>query len=711
MDRLGMNGQKKASWLVSKDKDKEEEMLREARIECYSEPGFDSRKELNKSLMTNPFITELLGDGDGDDNRVLNRSYGEKGPQQLFESMIIFPAGQETDLMGSRMNISYLEQSVISTYESKFKLGHMHYFELSKLRSSSQAADLMKRLSPSASWVDPNFKHSLASVEGSFPDRLKVDAASITWVRVNEMSVFKRDHPRLFGDDPKTEDTGQGSLGNCYFIASMASMAAIPARITRLFASESQIANGQGVYSVFLCINGFWQEVLVDDYFPSIDRKSPLFAKCPTLKIWAMVLEKAYAKTMNGYLNLVSGAPTEALSVLSGAPTHTYRVTEEEVDKVISQVSDFLSKKYPMTTCSGKTAAVSEGIEKNHAYSVIAIYFLKSAGAPDLFELQSERNEETSEVLFKLRNPWCSRDKWTGKWSRNDSIRNKNHRLMEKIIKDYELGAETGILLVSRQDFFKSFVNFSICEYMDDAVFSSMQIKQSSNINIYDFSVSPGCGNKPLSIGFVQLNPRMHGFQLDENLEFAKVSMLVCKKEADGLRYLKGVARSYHMMHKSVTLSEGDYSIVFAPNWNSNSTQGVLTFYGSEKIQLKEAKLTEDQLVLHLEQMFKKMLEEPTHKKKFNTFPNHALLKTFRYIEKTMDQGYTVFYFVNDHPSRCVIVYLKLLEVEGLSFIQPAFRSITDQLSLAVDPGTTKIVIMRHTDGRVLIKYKLSFEA
>lgn len=125
------------------------------------------------------------------------------------------------------------------------------------------------------------------------------EAEDYTWVKSNicidkpnlqEMAVFTG------GVDPC--DIVQGALGDCYFLCSLSALAERPGLIKRLFKTKD--VEKDGLYSVWLCINGEWQEILLDDYFPCYDNK-PAFSNSVGEELWVLLLEKAYAKVFGGY--------------------------------------------------------------------------------------------------------------------------------------------------------------------------------------------------------------------------------------------------------------------------------------------------------------------------------------------------------------------------------------------------------------------------
>ena len=65
--------------------------------------------------------------------------------------------------------------------------------------------------------------------------------------------------------------------------------------------------NKDGYYSVWLNINGVWEETLIDDYmlfYKSLEGQTKLFNCSPyhaTNEVWHLILEKAIIKRYGGY--------------------------------------------------------------------------------------------------------------------------------------------------------------------------------------------------------------------------------------------------------------------------------------------------------------------------------------------------------------------------------------------------------------------------
>lgn len=69
--------------------------------------------------------------------------------------------------------------------------------------------------------------------------------------------------------------------------------------------------NASGIYLVTLFINGKETPIILDDYFPT---KYGRAAYCSSKEneIWAMLLEKAWAKVHGSYMRTEGGLPAHA---------------------------------------------------------------------------------------------------------------------------------------------------------------------------------------------------------------------------------------------------------------------------------------------------------------------------------------------------------------------------------------------------------------
>lgn len=81
------------------------------------------------------------------------------------------------------------------------------------------------------------------------------------WARPDE--IFKGAKYSVYDHDIHPNDIKQGMLGDCYYLSAIAAIAEQEDRIKKLFLARK--TNSEGVYCVALCINGMWEDVVLDD--------------------------------------------------------------------------------------------------------------------------------------------------------------------------------------------------------------------------------------------------------------------------------------------------------------------------------------------------------------------------------------------------------------------------------------------------------------
>ena len=75
-----------------------------------------------------------------------------------------------------------------------------------------------------------------------------------------------------------------------------------------------------GVYGLMLYPNGVKTEVVIDDYFPCFEcGEDPIFAKPNGNELWVMLLEKAWTKFFDSYVDAEGGRSYETLQDLQDA--------------------------------------------------------------------------------------------------------------------------------------------------------------------------------------------------------------------------------------------------------------------------------------------------------------------------------------------------------------------------------------------------------
>ena len=168
-----------------------------------------------------------------------------------------------------------------------------------------------------------------------------------------------------------------------------------------------------------MCINGTWQDVVVDDYFPvkpKTDAQVSGLDEAPQklafgsarlqpdgkASLWVALLEKAWAKLCGNYDRIVMGTVDMGFIHLCGVPSIGFKHKEWGVSAPLKNnfwvacMNAYRSKHILTagTIDEGKEmeAAMANGLRANHCYTIMSLHDINVKGKQD--------------HLLKLRNPW-----------------------------------------------------------------------------------------------------------------------------------------------------------------------------------------------------------------------------------------------------------------------------------------------------------------
>lgn len=148
-----------------------------------------------------------------------------------------------------------------------------------------------------------------------FSDRVNVTTRDLDW--------------DLFGTSGNVSGSqvDQGSLGDCWFLASLAALAdKDPEAIRRMVHDD-----GDGNYTVTLFVDGRWQAIHVDNTMLIDENGRPRFAgdgDHNDKALWPMLVEKAAIRTYGGdYVAMNAGTGAMSMTLFTGNPAATDLIT------------------------------------------------------------------------------------------------------------------------------------------------------------------------------------------------------------------------------------------------------------------------------------------------------------------------------------------------------------------------------------------------
>ena len=338
---------------------------------------------------------------------------------------------------------------------------------IKKYYKDQMPPDINQLIQNKQKFIDPYFppnRNSFISCDknGNFIDRLKGQELlqefernvpglinRVVWKRATEI-YNKWD---IIENKVEIRDIVQGILGDCYFLSALTALTRYQYLIIEKFRTKK--FNDIGYYEMILFIDGEWQVVFVDDYFPYDPQKNNFVGARPHHnELWALLLEKAWIKINGGYTNSIGGLFSEAILSLTGFPTEIFK--HRNLDKQADIFNLYRNielgyKEGSIMSCGTKIDdpnVKNIGLIPGHAYSIV----------------YPQKWKERNIYLIKLRNPW-GKNKWRGNWSDTSPCWTQEYAQYFKYTKNND-----GTLWIDLKDFMYFFDNTYICHLLYGAL-------------------------------------------------------------------------------------------------------------------------------------------------------------------------------------------------------------------------------------------------
>eukprot|EP01012_Entosiphon_sulcatum_P033094 TRINITY_DN41948_c0_g1_i1.p1 TRINITY_DN41948_c0_g1~~TRINITY_DN41948_c0_g1_i1.p1 ORF type:complete len:847 (+),score=139.60 TRINITY_DN41948_c0_g1_i1:24-2564(+) len=353
-------------------------------------------------------------------------------------------------------------------------------------------------------------KKGIKFVDISFPPSA-FNLPQFIWQRPEQFLDPTDGTPTLFDDVIEPNDIFQGSLGDCWFMCALATMAEFPSVIRKCL-PEKPNDTPTGCHRMRICKDGWWRMITVDDYLPCNVGRGPAYAKNKGAELWCALMEKAYAKLHGSYQAMKSGVTGHALAELTGFPYTKFRIKDTDPQKLWTDLQHWDKVDYMMSAGTPEEGSVSEeeystaGLATSHSYSVI-----------DVAETHGHK-------LLKIRNPWGGME-WTGDWSDRSAL------WTDEIRKELNFeAAEDGLFWMSFDDFRRYFVNVVVCFCHSHTTWSDLRVAGQFHNGAPDFFLEVTI-RKPTK-AFVIVAQRDKRGQANPT-EYVELGLIVLKPEGE----------------------------------------------------------------------------------------------------------------------------------------------------------------------------------
>lgn len=259
----------------------------------------------------------------------------------------------------------------------------------------------------------------------------------------------------IFEEKIELDDVKNSNTSNNYFLSVVASITQFPVLIYNLFRTRE--VNQQGFYEIILFVDGEWQIVVLDSFFPvQKGTKNLIFTKPNNNELWVLLLEKAWSKINKGYLSKTT--PSDAFLALTGFNCETINNKSNKQD-LWSKLSN---NKYNLictgTNNNNKKLLNSYGIQQDYSYLIVS-------AEEGVVEGETIR-------LIKLKNPRGLKT-WNGSWSENSHRWTKEAKKAFKITQSKE---ENHYFYMDFDDYCFYFTSTCICYFQSNSYFKSFEL-------------------------------------------------------------------------------------------------------------------------------------------------------------------------------------------------------------------------------------------
>ncbi len=201
------------------------------------------------------------------------------------------------------------------------------------------------------------------------------------------------------------DDAVQGQVGDCYFIASLASLAKVKPELL----AKAITTNPDGTFTVTFFEREKGQKtptpvkVTVDATFP-VRYGGPEYASArSSQELWPLVFEKAFAAWKGGFDAIEGGMAATALESLTGVKPEFFPVGDGvDANQVFKRLQAACGSGAAVVALSKTWDPSERGVVSDHAYSLLGV------------------EERGGQRFVQLRNPWGQRE--PGHDGRDDGI-------------------------------------------------------------------------------------------------------------------------------------------------------------------------------------------------------------------------------------------------------------------------------------------------
>lgn len=245
---------------------------------------------------------------------------------------------------------------------------------------SSSASDVSVWIDSTDSFGGSGSVHIIGSLAGG----VSMDAGDAL-PNPTDAGATRDANASLWGSGPTVEDVNQGSVGDCYFLATLGALALSDPR----YIADRAVDLGDGTYVVEFNEGADPVYVRVSDDLPTTNGTYYRFARPgESGSVWVPILEKAFAyfRTGANTYSSISGGWMSTVFTAFGVASSSVWVSSTSEESLFSFVSTALDSGRGVTFGTGVSSPTLVG---GHAYTVTSV-----------------RRDSNGVAIYTVRNPW-----------------------------------------------------------------------------------------------------------------------------------------------------------------------------------------------------------------------------------------------------------------------------------------------------------------
>ena len=292
--------------------------------------------------------------------------------------------------------------------------------------------------------------------------------SEIEWKRISEIMP----KPVIYEDIMSINNLRFGRLSYIYFYSVLSALSQFPSLFNKIILTKEY--NPNGFYKILLFIDGEFQIIYIDDFFPCIKNSNVLyFTKPSNFEIWAILIEKAWAKVNGGYQNIINSWPVDLFRALTGSNCEEFIHDELSSDELFTELNySDKNNGFCISLSNNNKDVVKKGLLNYHMYILIETEKIDMGKNLYLY-------------LCKFRDP-TGESNWIGDWNEKSEL--WTEKIRKKINKN-KLNLKNGEFWICIEDVKKYFIRSDICHMIYDGFSKTFEFKDKelSTPKIFNF--------------------------------------------------------------------------------------------------------------------------------------------------------------------------------------------------------------------------------